>query len=183
VVTDDRSPVIRRASDRDARQLAALAAATFRDTYQATNTRENIDLHCATRFGEAIQAAEIADPGRVTLVCDHRGTLAGFAQLRWVAAPGCVVAATPGEIQRLYVARGFQGTGVGRALMDACLDEMVARRTDVVWLCAWERNPGAIAFYRKLGFVEAGEHVFLLGRDLQRDVVMTRRVQGGSPAC
>jgi ribosomal protein S18 acetylase RimI-like enzyme len=37
-----------------------------------------------------------------------------------------------------------------------------------------ERNPRAIAFYRRIGFVEQGEQRFLLGTDLQRDLVLAR---------
>jgi ribosomal protein S18 acetylase RimI-like enzyme len=182
VITDDRSPVIRRATRPDAKQLSSLAAATFRDTFEASNTPENMALHCATSYSEAVQAAEIADPDLVTLVCDSRGTLIGFAQLRWGRAPSCVVAAAPGEVHRLYVARAFHGMAVARSLMLACLDEMRARRSDVVWLGVWEHNPRAIAFYRKFGFAEVGEHIFPLGSDPQRDIVMARPVAGGSSA-
>jgi ribosomal protein S18 acetylase RimI-like enzyme len=70
--------------------------------------------------------------------------------------------------------------GVARKLMLACLDEMRARRSDVVWLGVWEHNPRAIAFYRKFGFAEVGEHIFPLGRDPQRDVLMSRSVVDGS---
>lgn len=177
----DRSSVVRRACRADARQLSSLAEATFRDTFEATNSPEDMALHCGASYGEAVQAGEIADPGMVTLVCESQGTLVGFAQLRWDGAPGCVVAAAPGEIQRLYVAREFHGMGVARKLMLACLDEMKAHRSDVVWLGVWEHNPRAIAFYRKFGFIEVGEHIFSLGRDPQRDIVMTRSVAGGSP--
>jgi ribosomal protein S18 acetylase RimI-like enzyme len=175
------SYVVRRARRSDARQLSSLAEATFRDTFEATNSPEDMALHCRTSYGEAVQAAEIADPDMVTLVCESPGTLVGFAQLRWGGAPRCVVAAAPGEIQRLYVAREFHGMGVARMLMLACLDEMQARRSDVVWLGVWEHNPRAIAFYRKFGFAEVGEHIFSLGRDPQRDIVMTRPVAGGFP--
>jgi ribosomal protein S18 acetylase RimI-like enzyme len=181
VVADDRSSVVRRAGLPDARQLSSLAEATFRDAFEATNTPENMALHCSTSYGEAIQAAEIADPDMVTLVCESQGALLGFAQLRWGGAPSCVVAAAPGEVQRLYVAREFHGMGVARKLMLACLDEMRARRSDVVWLGVWESNPRAIAFYRKFGFAEVGEHIFPLGRDPQRDLVMTRSVADRSP--
>jgi ribosomal protein S18 acetylase RimI-like enzyme len=54
---------------------------------------------------------------------------------------------------------------------------MERRRSDVAWLGVWERNARAIAFYRKFGFAEVGEHVFLLGKDPQRDVVMARPVR------
>ena len=103
--------------------------------------------------------------------------MVGFAQLRWGGAPGCVVAVAPGEVQRLYVARDYHGKGVAHDLMNACLDEMTSHRSDVAWLGVWERNPRAIAFYRKFGFVEVGEHVFLLGRDRQRDIVLARPVR------
>jgi len=181
VVTDDRSSVVRRAGRLDAKQLSSLAEATFRDTFGAMNTPENMAVHCGTSYSEAIQAAEISDSDMVTLVCESHGKLVGFAQLRWGGAPNCVVADAPGEVQRLYVAREFHGMGIARDLMRACIDEMRDRQSDVVWLGVWEHNPRAIAFYRKLGFVEVGEHVFPLGSDPQRDFVMARPVAGGSP--
>ncbi len=61
--------------------------------------------------------------------------------------------------------------------MRACLGEAIAAGADVVWLDVWERNPRAIAFYRKLGFAENGDHVFPLGNDPQRDIVMVRAVR------
>lgn len=45
---------------------------------------------------------------------------------------------------------------------------------DVVWLGVWEHNPCALAFYRKWQFEVAGEHVFRLGDDPQRDLLMRR---------
>jgi diamine N-acetyltransferase len=167
---------IRRATRDDAKELSLLAERTFKDAFRDMNTPENLALHCRTSYSEALQAEEISDPNMVTLLCEEGGTLVGFAQLRWGRTPSCVVADTPGEIQRLYVVSDRHGKGVARALMDACIDEMRARRSDVVWLGVWERNPRAIAFYRKVGFVEVGEHVFPLGGDPQRDVVMVRPV-------
>ena len=73
-----------------------------------------------------------------------------------------------------YVVADWHGRGVAKELMTAALEEMKVRGTDVVWLGVWEKNPRAIAFYQKLGFTEIGEHSFLLGNDLQRDVIMAR---------
>ncbi|KAB7664971.1 GNAT family N-acetyltransferase, partial [Plesiomonas shigelloides] len=36
--------------------------------------------------------------------------------------------------------------------------------------------PRAIAFYKKFDFVEVGEHIFQLGADAQRDVIMMRHI-------
>jgi diamine N-acetyltransferase len=169
-------PNIRRARPDDATKLALIADKTFRDTFAGMNTPEDMDLHCRASYSEAIQAEEIADPNRVTLLCGYGGRLAGFAQLCWGKAPSCVVADAPGNIQRLYVISEFQGKGVAHELMIACIDEMASHHSDVVWLGVWELNPRAIAFYNKFGFHEVGAHVFPLGDDPQRDVVMARSV-------
>jgi diamine N-acetyltransferase len=165
---------LRRARREDAFQLAKIAEATFRHTFASLNTREDLDCHCRTSYGEAIQADEIADPNGMTLLSEHGEWLAGFAQLRWGKAPIWVTADAPAEIQRLYVIGEFHGTGVAQELMNACLAEMMISGSDVTWLGVWERSPKAIAFYRKFGFQEGGEHVFQLGNDAQRDLVMVR---------
>jgi ribosomal protein S18 acetylase RimI-like enzyme len=172
---------IRKAGPADARPLSQLAEATFRETFGAANTAQDMELHCRSHYGEAIQAGEIADRAMLTLLGEQDGQLVGFAQLRWRDAPACVVARAPGEIQRLYVASGWHGKGVAQALMRACLGGMQAHGSDVVWLGVWEHNPRAIAFYRKFGFVAVGDHVFAVGDDPQRDIVMARPVEVSPP--
>ncbi|GAA0889021.1 GNAT family N-acetyltransferase [Rhodanobacter soli] len=172
---------IRYAKPSDAKRLAALAEATFRDTFGSVNAVEDMNLHCRASYGEAIQSAEISNAGIATLLCDEGGNLAAFAQLRWSAAPACVSAQNPGEIQRLYVAKSWHGKGMAHDLMAACIGEMENRKSDVVWLGVWERNPRAIAFYKKFGFVEVGDHVFPLGTDPQRDIIMSRLVSNRPP--
>lgn len=169
-------PSLRKASRNDAKRLSELAEGTFRETFGSLNTAENMDLHCQASYGEVIQAGEIADPNMMILLCEEHEELVGFAQLRWEQAPGCVLAKSPGEIHRLYVARDWHGKGIAQDLMNACIEEMKAHGSDVVWLGVWEHNPRAMAFYRKFGFVEVGDHVFSVGRDPQRDIVMARSV-------
>lgn len=167
-------PALRTAIHSDAMALARLAESTFRIAFGSVNTAEDMALHCRASYGKNIQAAEIANPMMVTLLAEHATGPVGYAQLRWGSPPDFVPGNAPGEIQRIYVASPWQGKGVAQALMTACLETLRARGSDVAWLGVWERNPRAIAFYRKLGFVECGEHVFLLGHDPQRDIVMAR---------
>jgi ribosomal protein S18 acetylase RimI-like enzyme len=167
-------PRIRKADLSDARQLAAVAEATFREAFGAVNTPEDMDLHCRRRFSEIVQGEEILNPNMMTLLCEENDAPIGFAQLRWERPPGCVVAEAPGEIMRLYVASRWHGKGVAQELMSACIEDIRHHGSDVVWLGVWERNPRAISFYRKFGFAEVGAHTYLLGNDLQRDLVMAR---------
>lgn len=165
---------IRRADRGDAKALSRLAESTFRAAFGAQNTAEQMAVHCRDSYGERIQAAEISDPEMLTLLCEDDGRLIGYAQLRWGEAPACVAAGSPGELQRLYVVEDRHGMGVAQALMTACIEAMRQRGSDVVWLGVWERNPRALAFYRKFGFVEMGDQIFSLGGDPQRDIVMAR---------
>ena len=167
-------PVIRTATHEDAPALAQLAEATFRDTFAASNSAENMDAHCRASYGAAQQAREIADASMQTWVAEHDGALVAYAQLRFGAVPACVAGRAPGEIHRLYVHRDWHGRGLAQRLMDTGLAALRARGADVAWLGVWEHNPRAIAFYRKFHFTAVGDHIFPVGDDPQRDVVMMR---------
>ena len=173
-------PLVRRAEPTDAGALADLAEQTFREAFASVNAPEDIALHCSTRYTEEIQGQEIADPSMTTLVCEDGGRLVGFAQLRWNGRiPVGVDAIRPLEIQRLYVQQQWHGRGVAQALMEEALRLAGAGGADRAWLGVWEHNARAIAFYRKYGFVEVGEHDFMLGNDRQRDLVMARALVAG----
>ncbi|HEV8267057.1 MAG TPA: GNAT family N-acetyltransferase [Thermoanaerobaculia bacterium] len=165
---------IRRAGTGDATPLAALAAATFRDTFAADNTAENMSAYLASAFGEEKQAAELLDPGVAYFVAEEAGAAVGYAELKSGPAPACVGGAKPVELARLYVSREFFGKGLANALMDRCLDEARSRAFETIWLGVWEKNLRAQAFYRRWGFTRVGEHLFLLGTDPQTDWLMER---------
>ena len=155
-------PNIRKANLPDAEKLAVLAVSTFRESFAEQNSVEDIEAHCRSSYGEAIQAAEIASPDYVTQVVEENQQLVAFTQLRWGDPPECVVAKSPGEIHRFYVDKAWHGKRLASELMVACLDEMDKRKVDVVWLGVWEQNLRAISFYKKFSFAEVGEHVFLV---------------------
>jgi ribosomal protein S18 acetylase RimI-like enzyme len=170
--------IIRRAEVADAAALARLQERTFRDAFEATNSAEDMALHCAAHYGDAIQRRELLDPNIDVLVCDDGGQLVGYAQIRRGFAPACVVAERAIEIQRFYVFKDWHGRRVAHDLMAAALVVCAKGGAVQVWLGVWEHNPRAIAFYAKWGFVEVGSHVFPLGTDPQRDIVMVRPVRG-----
>jgi ribosomal protein S18 acetylase RimI-like enzyme len=169
-------PHIRKAGITDAANLAKLAERTFRDAFEESNTPEDLALHCNAHYGEAIQHRELSDLAVEILVCEHEATLIAYAQLRTGKPPACVTAQRPIEIQRFYVSKDWHGKGLAHELMTAAIKRTEQRGADQVWLGVWEHNPRAIAFYRKWGFAEVGDHIFPLGTDPQRDIVMTRNL-------
>lgn len=175
------APVVRPATEGDAAALAALAEATFRDAFAGDNTAGDVDAHCARHYGQRRQLEEIRDPAMATFVAESAGRLVGFGQLRAGHAPACVRVAPAREVQRLYVDRDWHGKGVAQALMAAMLALARGQGAGAAWLGVWERNPRAIAFYRKMGFEPVGEHVFTVGSDPQRDLVLLKALAGSAP--
>jgi diamine N-acetyltransferase len=175
---------IRRAEDDDALALAVLAERTFRAAFAESNSPANMQLHCAANYGQALQLAEIRKPGRETWVAEAEKRLVAYVQLRLDAASSIVLGERPVEIQRFYVDASHHGTGLAHQLMAHVLARAAEVGSAQLWLGVWERNPRALAFYRKWGFDVVGEHIFKLGDDPQRDLLMRRNVQStiGEPS-
>jgi GNAT superfamily N-acetyltransferase len=128
----------------------------------------------ATSFNVAQQTAELEDPASTFLIAEVDGHAAGYARLHAGEPAKGVEGANPVELVRLYVSRDWLGRGLGEQLMRACIDEARQAGHETIWLGVWERNARAQAFYRKWNFRTVGEHIFPLGSDLQRDIVMER---------
>ena len=102
------------------------------------------------------------------------GTFAGYLKLNEAPAQTELHDRAALEIERIYVAREFQGLGFGKRLMDRALAEARSRKKAYVWLGVWENNEKALRFYRSYGFYPAGTHVFVMGDDAQTDYLMRK---------
>jgi ribosomal protein S18 acetylase RimI-like enzyme len=175
---------IRRAEDDDALALSVLAERTFRAAFAESNSPANMQLHCAANYGHALQLADIRESSRETWVAEADKRLVAYVQLRLDAASSVVLSEQPVEIQRFYVEASHHGTGLAHHLMAHVLARAEAAGSAELWLGVWERNLRGLAFYRKWGFDVVGEHIFKLGDDPQRDLVMRRDVQStkGEPS-
>lgn len=171
---------VRSATLSDAELLADLGARTFYDAFAAENTEADMSAYLAGAFSADIQAAELADPETAFLIATSDEGPVGYARLRTGMAPACVAGDSPVEIVRFYSDTRWIGRGVGSALMGACLSRAESLGCDVVWLDVWERNPRAIAFYERCGFAVVGEQDFVLGDDVQHDLLMARGLDAAS---
>jgi GNAT superfamily N-acetyltransferase len=167
---------LRIATVEDAAVLAQLGERTFRDSFGADNSVEDMEAFLASHYRPELQAAELLDARNLSLLAEVEGTPAGFALLRDGPREPGVEGKRPLNLARLYVDKPFLGAKVGAALMRRCLEEAHARGYDVLWLGVWEHNARARAFYERWGFTEVGDMHFLLGRDLQRDLVLSLKL-------
>lgn len=170
------APQIRNATTEDAKLLADLGERTFRDTFAAQNTREDLELYLSQAYGEEKQLAELRDP-RATFSLAFLGPRAlGYLKMRSRSAPPCVLGPSPIEIERLYVERPYWGRGVGDALMETANQEARQRGCRTIWLGVWEHNVRAKAFYQRWGFRDVGSQLFVLGTDPQTDRILVRQL-------
>jgi diamine N-acetyltransferase len=169
---------LRIATSADAQSLAALAERTFRDTFAAANSPDDMETYVRDAFSLDRVRAELADTANTFLLAiragDERGV--GYAKLRTGTTDPSVTGPDPVELQRIYVDRSALGLGLGAALMRSSLDTARSAGYRTLWLGVWEHNARAIDFYTRWQFATVGEHEFRLGADTQRDLIMARPV-------
>lgn len=165
---------IRTAESEDSAQLASIAEKSFRETFAAFNTKENMDEYCRKTYGTEIQRHEIADKDKCTLLCISDNKIVGYAQINWNSRLGSIQNTSQAEIQRIYILKDWHGKGLAQSLMNTVIDKIRQRKIKNIRLGVWEKNARAISFYKKFGFEELGEHIFLLGNDPQRDIIMNK---------
>lgn len=165
---------IRRAIAADAGPLSELALRSFLDAFAAQNDPDDVAVYTSRAYGLAQQAAEIANPGVVTLIGEVDGRMAAYAQVRWIAPGPGVTGPEPVELMRFYVDAVWHGRGIAHRMMDAALATAREMGARTLWLAVWEHNPRAMAFYTKRGFRVVGAQDFWMGRELQNDFTMMR---------
>ena len=168
---------IRVATLADAEALAVLAEKTFRATFGEANVSEDMDAYVHEALSLGCLLAELADSANTFLVAfiDAAKQPVGYAKLR-TGSTAAVQGAAPIELQRLYLNDGAIGQGIGAMLMGECLEHAQSNGHQTVWLGVWENNARALSFYRRWGFEVVGEHIFQLGADSQRDLIMMRLI-------
>jgi ribosomal protein S18 acetylase RimI-like enzyme len=171
---------VRTATRADAESLATLAERTFRETFGNDNSCQDMEAYVRGSFSLDRVRAELADDASTFLLAFIDGTEQpiGYAKLRTGTTDPSVTGPDPVELQRLYVNRSAIGHGVGATLMRACLEVARSAGHRTLWLGVWERNARAISFYVRWVFEPVGDHVFQMGSDEQRDLVMERSEPG-----
>jgi ribosomal protein S18 acetylase RimI-like enzyme len=168
---------VRPLTESDITAAAALAADVFRFAYGAAfSDSARFEQYLVETFDPETFASQMSFESDKCLVGHVDDELAGFLKLAASKPlPGIAVASCV-ELAKLYVWDQFHGTGIALALLKSALHAAAGSGFDVVWLCVWERNPRALAFYRKSGFEVVGEVVIPMNGVPFRDLVMQARV-------
>jgi diamine N-acetyltransferase len=167
---------IRLATEKDAAMVADISRQTFYEAFAKDNTKENMDLFMNGPFNRDALVKEVQEGDGIFILVFLGNDAVGYARLREKNEEGILTDANALEIGRIYTRQAVIGKGAGNALMQYCLQIAANQKKEWIWLGVWAKNERAIAFYKKYGFEKFGEHVFLLGNDVQTDWLMKRKV-------
>ncbi|WP_320053754.1 GNAT family N-acetyltransferase [uncultured Acetobacteroides sp.] len=165
---------VKRASVNDIEALQAIGRQTFFETFSAENTAEDMQKYLSEGFSDKKLAAELGDPNSEFYLALLDGSVIGYLKLNYGPSQTEIKDSEALEIERIYVLKEFHGKKVGQLLYAKAMQVAQQMNASYVWLGVWEKNPRAINFYRKNGFVEFDKHVFQLGNDEQTDIMMKR---------
>ncbi len=169
---------IRSATIYDAGQLSTLATTVFCDTYGALIPHEGRQEYLEHAFSVEALKVDLTHPSVKYLVACHNETLIGFSKLDPTHVPSGVRSTKPIELVKLYVPKAYHGLGVGAKLMKRSICQARELGYDGIWLCVWQKNKRAIAFYRKWGFEMVGTTPIFVGDVVFDDFVLERELVG-----
>ncbi|MEM8508762.1 MAG: GNAT family N-acetyltransferase [Bacteroidota bacterium] len=163
---------IRKATIQDSTKLKEIGKQTFYETFSSDNSEENMTKYLAQEFSNEKLRSELNDPNAEFYFAELDGKIIGYLKVNRGPSQTEIKNENALEIERIYVLKEFHGKKVGQMLYDKAITLAKIHDVAYVWLGVWERNPRAIRFYEKNGFVPFDKHIFTLGEDKQIDLMM-----------
>jgi diamine N-acetyltransferase len=161
----------------DLHKLQEISNETFNDTFKEQNTPENMETYLERAFNLNQLEKELSNPSSEFYFVFFNNELAGYLKVNINDAQSEDMGNEALEVERIYIKRNFQKHGLGKYLLNKAIEVANVPNKTKVWLGVWEKNESAIAFYKKMGFVEIGAHSFYMGDEEQMDIIMTLAIQ------
>jgi ribosomal protein S18 acetylase RimI-like enzyme len=171
---------IKKATISDLEIIQEISKQTFVETFATVNTPENMDNYIRENFNPNQMALEINNPESSFYLAVLENEIIGYFKINFGNAQTEKQKENALEIHRIYVLHAFHGKKAGQLLLDEVLKIAKEMGVNSVWLGVWEENHRAIQFYSKNGFIEFDQHIFILGDDVQTDLLMQLEIKNKS---
>lgn len=129
-----------KATDKDA--LARVATQSYEEAYYPTK--------CNPVWKNSILAS-LNDQSCSILLVKLNNRIIGFAKVVFDERNGDVACAF---LDKFYLLKAYHRRGFGSQLMKRCMEEVANRGANSIELLVWDKNDGAIEFYKRSGFVQ-----------------------------
>ncbi|WP_134703159.1 GNAT family N-acetyltransferase [Ammoniphilus sp. YIM 78166] len=158
----------------DLRTLQEISYETFKETFEDQNSPENMSAYLERAFNFNQLEKELSHLSSQFFLVYLHHEVAGYLKLNTNDAQSEKMGDESLEIERIYIKKKFQKHGLGKHLLNQALEMATESNKKKIWLGVWEKNENAIAFYKKMGFVQTGSHSFYMGDEEQMDFIMTK---------
>lgn len=152
--------------------LQKISSLTFMETFSEVNSKEDMRKYLDENLSLEKLKSEIENPESEFYISEIGNRIVGYLKLNFGKAQTENFGENGFEIERIYVLKEHLGQKVGQFLLDKSLEIGKEKSMDFVWLGVWENNERAIKFYKKQGFEVFSQHDFVLGNDVQTDLLM-----------
>jgi len=163
---------IQRATEADLEELQSISMRTFCQAFEKFNTTEDMELYLTKCLSIEQLHAEMNMPGSEFYLGRMGDETVAYLKLNHHNSKHDEMDPKGLEIERIYVEETYLGKGIGPELFSFVLELAEQENATHLWLGVWEHNPRAIRFYEKLGFEPFGTQQFILGKDIQTDILM-----------
>ncbi|MFA9458114.1 GNAT family N-acetyltransferase [Halalkalibacter sp. AB-rgal2] len=168
---------IRKCTLDDLHTIQKVSYETFNETFKHQNSPENMDAYLKKAFNLQQLEKELTTPSSQFYFIYYHNRLAGYLKLNMNDAQSERLGDDALEIERIYLKNKYQKLGLGKHLLDKALQIATEYNQKKIWLGVWEKNSKAIAFYKRMGFVQTGAHAFYMGEEEQTDFIMTKMLK------
>ncbi|APX72733.1 GNAT family N-acetyltransferase [Companilactobacillus allii] len=168
--------VIKRVTVNDVSELCEISRETFKDTFGADNTSENMKDYLDNAYSKNQLISEINTSGTTFWFLMSDDKVVGYLKLNIDQAQSDSVAPGSLEVERIYILKEYKRHGFGSTLIKYAFEVAAKSNRSKIWLGVWEHNEAAKGFYKKMGFKQIRDHVFQLGNDKQRDLILLKQL-------
>ncbi|MBS4538985.1 GNAT family N-acetyltransferase [Clostridium sp. D2Q-11] len=166
----------RKCTIEDSCKLQKISYETFNETFKDQNSPENINSYLERSFNLKQIEKELSNTFSHFFFVYHNNEVAGYLKVNTNDAQTEDMGDDSLEIERIYIINKFQKHGLGKSLLNKAVEIAIELNKKKIWLGVWEQNENAIAFYKKMGFVQIGDHSFYMGDEKQIDFIMTKKL-------
>ena len=167
---------IRKINIDDLEALRNLSIQTFMETFEEVNTEEDMQKYLDENLSIEKLKTELENVNSEFYFAENNGEILGYLKLNFKDAQTEKLEENHFEIERIYVLKAFLGQKIGQILFDKAIEIGREKNLEYVWLGVWEENHRAKKFYEKNGFEIFGKHDFILGEDVQTDLLMKMKI-------
>ena len=168
---------IKKCALEDSRKLQEISYETFNETFKHQNSPENMNAYLERAFNLKQLEKELSNNSSHFFFVYFNNEVAGYLKVNSNDAQSEEMGDDSLEIERIYIKNKFQKHGLGKYLLNKAMEIAMERNKKNIWLGVWEKNENAIAFYKKMGFVQTGAHSFYMEDEEQMDLLMTKTLR------